>query len=242
MTPRTFDIGHRVIFTDDGGNRHRGRITAADGPYRAIAADSGKRYPAVHARRILRGTEDKVLYLEARLDRRMQTDRVYGRMMRQWLAAYDVRTFAERVHTAEDLAHFLKRVRNPDYRFVTIASHGTARPSATLHLTFEKVRLIDRLDLFENNLSGKVLIFSACSIGRDQKTLAAIKRAGGAAAVIAYTEDIPDSYTNLVEVLLYDRLLRTNLRPAAILSRVQGALAASGIRPEGFRRDCLICV
>lgn len=155
-------------------------------------------------------------------------------MLQRWLSAYRVRVFRERVHTRADLLGFLKRAaRQKTTRFVHIMAHGL-RPAGdlgtSLQLTLEKVDLLEDAKLF-SGLDGKILIFSCCNVGADAKAMKAVKEASGAAAIIAYRVPVEDSYTNLHETLIYDRLLNTTRLPETVAKDVSKALYDLGVRP-----------
>ena len=77
-----------------------------------------------------------------------------------------------------------------------------------------------------------------------RKSLEAVKAASGAAAVIAYRVEVNDSYTNLAEALLYDRLINTNLSPAKVVDLVGEVLKQAGVKVSGTitRKPVLVCV
>ena len=119
------------------------------------------------------------------------------------------------------------------------------RGTARLSLTFEKVDLVRDCRIFEG-LDGKVLIFSCCEIGRDRKAMRIIKESSGAAAVISYRMSVRDSYANLSEVLLYDRLLDSRFSPIKAVEQVQSILKDLNpiIGDENYRfakKPVLVC-
>ena len=58
-----------------------------------------------------------------------------------------------------------------------------------------------------SQLDGKLLIFSACDIGKPRGLAEYVSRVSGAKAVITYDGFVTDEEANVVEVLLYYRLL-----------------------------------
>lgn len=239
-----FCCNSRVIVKLDG-EVHRGRVTRVLNQRRKVVTDSGRRIE-VPVRR-LKASPDRVLILETRLDRSFQSDRTYGPMMQQWLAAYDVQTLYEQVHTKETIERFLRREgRHVATRFIHIMGHGTStrrNGKAKLHLTFGKLDLAEDADIFAG-LDGKVIIFSCCEVGADLRAMEAVKEASGAAAVIGYRVVVEDWYTNLSEVILYDRLLNTTMTPQSAAEVVNELLEYSDVRPESqiVRKPVLVCV
>jgi hypothetical protein len=229
---KRFEVDDRVVFEAEG-ERHRGRVTAVLRGKRRVVCDTGRRLTVPVGR--LRRSPDRVLILEGRLDRSLRSRRHLAPMLRRWLSAYGVEVLHERVHTAEALRQFLAREgRNVRTRFVHVISHAAPRErdeNPELHLTFEAVDLLEDADLFQG-LAGKILIFSCCDVGGDARCMRTIKSRSEAAAVIGYRVSVEDSYTNLHEALLYDRLLRTPLSARTVVRDVGRSLYELGIRPE----------
>jgi hypothetical protein len=165
-------------------------------------------------------------------------------MVKQWLEAYEgVEVLYERVHTVEDFRRFLHREgRKPSTRFIHYGGHGQCpeKKKAVLRLTFEDLNLQEDIDVFAG-LTGKVLIFSCCEVGANVRIMEQLKEVSGAAAVIAYRSEVMDTYTNLAEAMLYDRLF-AGLRPNAAVNAVTDALRALGVRSDGARKPVLVCV
>ncbi len=232
---KKFGVSSRVIFEFEGV-RHRGRVTQVLRGSRRIVTDSGRRVQ-VPVRR-LKASPDRVLVLEARLDRSLRSRRQYASMLLQWLAAYGVEVLHERVHTVEDLRRFVRREgKRVDTRFVHVISHGAPRQrgeGAKLHLTFESLDLAKEADVFQG-LRGKILVFSCCSVGSDHRAMEAVKEASEAAAVISYRVPVEDSYTNLHEVLLYHRILTTTRNPLSAARDVADLLYGFDVRPREAR-------
>jgi len=239
-----FDRYSRVIFELDGA-KHRGKVTRVLPKKRAVVTDTGKRM-VVPVRR-LRTSPDRILILETRLDRQnLRSNRTYGPMMQQWLSAYDIMTLYERVHTVEDLRSFLRREgMNVATRFIQIIGHGTHKPGtskATFKLTFGKMDLIEQADVFKG-LDGKIILFSCCEVGGNRRAMELIKKKSGAAAIIAYRRWIYDCHSNLCEVMLFDRLIETDVSPHKAVDSVNRALDELGIKlgPEGTKKPVLVC-
>lgn len=241
----SYEKGDRVIF-EWQGEKTRGKITKVE-PWRCrVVTDSGHRL-IVPTRR-LKPSPDRVLILETRLDRNLRSARAYGRMMQQWLSAYSTHgnraeALYERVHTVDGLRRFLQREgKNAATRFVHIMAHGSRDRRALIHLTFDKLDLVEQADVFKG-LHGKVLIFSCCDVGADPQAMRAVKTASGAAAVIGYRLSVYDSYTNMAEVMLYDRLLETRVSPQRAVSEVAHLLRELGIRAtdHAVRKPVLVC-
>jgi hypothetical protein len=167
-------------------------------------------------------------------------------MMRQWLRAYSVEAVHEKVHTVEDMRRFLQREgKNVATRIIHVMGHGQDDPgagSATFSLTFEDLHLVDQVEVFRG-LEGKIIIFSCCEVGADQKAMKKVKEASGAAGVIGYRVAVHDWYTNLAEVMLYDRLINSSCSPQSAVRLVNGALKALGtqVHDRIVRKPVLVC-
>jgi hypothetical protein len=239
-----YGTNERVLFQVDG-RRLRGKVTQILPQARRVVTDTGQRV-VVPVRRLKR-SPDMSLILETRLDRSLRSERTYAEMMHRWLRAYGIEALVERVHTLDSLRRFLRREgRNVATRFIHIIGHGTDDPgkrSVSLYLTFERVDLVENVEIFAG-LEGKVLIFSCCQIGADRAAMEEIKRVSGAAAVIAYRVTVSDWYTNLVEALIYDRLVNTRLSPQAAVGKIAGALDGLGVRVDDVvtRKPVVVCV
>ena len=244
MATDYFGPRDRVIFRWEG-KRRRGRVTRVLPQKRGVVTDSGKRL-LVPVRR-LRPSPDRVLILETRLERSLRSTRSYGSMLKRWLSAYQVEALLERVHTVGAMRKFLRQEgRHIATRFIHIQGHGTndsERGRATLHLTFEKLSLLKRPEVFAG-LEGKVLVFSCCEVGGNHEAMAAVKAASGAAAVIGYRVEVEDWYTNLSEALLYHQLIRSTLAPRKAVEKVNDALQLVGSRMDLriVRKPVLICL
>jgi len=239
-----FEKNDRVIF-ELGGKMHRGRVTKKLTRKRRVVTDSGRRVEVSLQK--LKKSSDRVLILESRLDRSLKSTRIYGPMLQQWLSAYRVETLYERVHTIEDLRQFLRKEGSyVATRFIHIMGHGTDETgigSATLDLTFEKLDLIENVDIFKG-LRGKIIIFSCCEIGGDMRVMETIKKVSRAAAIIAYRRSVHDTETNLCEALLYDRLIKTRRSPKKIVESIDRALDEMGIRigPGRTKKPVMVCI
>jgi hypothetical protein len=238
-----YSVNDRVIFTRDG-TRQRGRVTKVLPHARRVVTDSGRRLE-VSVRRLQR-SPDRALILETRLDRSLKSPREYAHMMERWLSAYGIDAVHEKVHTVEDMRHFLRREgQNVATRFVHIIGHGTDDPgarTAKLSLTFEDLDLAEQADVFAG-LEGKILIFSCCEIGADHRALETVRNVSGAAAVIAYRVTVDDWYTNLAEALLYQLFIKTGLSPHSVVEKVCGLLDEMGARVSDLitRKPVLVC-
>jgi len=237
-----FEIDQRVVFSMNG-TYYRGRVTAKAPRLRRVVTDSGKRF--VVPVRKLKSSPDRALLLETRLDRSLRSARAHGPMMQQWLHTFGVEAHYERMHTIEDLRYFLKQEgRRPATRYIHIMGHGCSNlgsGNAILQLTFGRVRLVDHLDVF-GGLDGKILIFSCCEIGADRSALETIKTASGASAIIAYRTPVNDWYTNLVEVMLYERLVNTHMTARCAVEVVAKAIRSLGVRVDSARGPVLVCI
>ena len=239
---KSYPKGMRVTF-DCRGEKLTGRVTRVLDKKRRVVADTGER--AEVSVRVLRPALDKVLILESRLERSVRTiKRTYALMLKQLLEAYPgVEVFHERVHSEQDLAHFLKiEGRKRSTRFIHYIGHGEcqSKNSTLLKLTTEAMNLDERAEIF-SGLKGSVIIFSSCEVGANLSTLTHIREVSGAAAVIGYRTEIDDTYTNLAEALLYDRLF-AGVNPHVAVGIVGNGLLRMGIRPVGTRRPVLVCV
>lgn len=239
-----FEIDQRVIFSMNG-SYYCGRVTAKAPRLRRVVTDSGKRFMVPVTK--LKASPDRALLLETRLDRSLRSSRAHGPMMQQWLHTFGVEAHYERMHTIDDFRHFLKQEgRRPATRYIHIMGHGRSNMgsgNAVLQLTFGRVRLLDHLDVFAD-LNGKIVIFSCCEIGADRSALETIKEASGASAIIAYRTPVNDWYTNLVEVMLYERLINTHMTPRCAVELVADAIRSLGVRTDfaKTRMPVLVCI
>ncbi|GMV80776.1 MAG: hypothetical protein AMXMBFR7_19600 [Planctomycetota bacterium] len=227
MRTRTFQIGERVILRRRR-KRVGARVTQVDRWMRRVVTDLGERR-LVHARTLGYPDNEIFLMLEARLDRSLRSSRGQGPFIQELLAGYDARLLYERVHTREDLRRFLRHEgRLPNVRMIHFCGHG--HREGTFSLTFEDIRLEENFDLFEG-LAGKVVLFSSCEIGSLSETLQRLVDATGLAAVIAYRTEVQDTYANLADAMIYDRLLTSGATPRQIVKHVNAALKSLGARP-----------
>ena len=109
-----------------------------------------------------------------------------------------------------------------------------------MRFTFERLDLLKYSELFAG-LDGKVLLFSCCEIGENVRAIEHIKEVSNASAVIAYRTAVRDHFTNLVEVLLYERIF-AGVKPAAAVEQVARSLHELGVRNERERKSVLVCV
>ena len=112
----------------------------------------------------------------------------------------------------------------------------TGEGNLKIDLTFESMDLIKQSDVFAG-LDGKVIIFSCCEVGADRRVMKAIKKISGAAAVIGYRLEVDDWYTNLVETMLYERLINTRMSAKKVVKRVNEALSQSMPHPSVLARN-----
>lgn len=222
MRTKAYNIGERVVMRQ----RRKwvgARVTQVERWHRRIVTDLGER-KVVSARALWYPTES-FLMLETRLDRNLRSTRGQGNFIREHLAAYGARLLYERVHSKEDLRRFLRTEgRRGSVRMIHFTGHGHGQ-EGTISLTFEDLKLTDNLDLFRG-LKGKVVLFSSCEIGRLSKVMKALVRAGQLAGVIGYRAEVNDTYANLADAMIYDRLLLSSDPPRKIVREVNAALRA----------------
>ena len=224
-----YEVGERIIFRrpeDDG--KIRGRITqfpGKEGRY-SVVTDSKKRVK-VHWKHVSGESPDRVLILEGRLDRNLRSKRSYGPTFQKLLYPYGVEALYEKMHTKDGLRAFLEREgKKPEYRVIHLMSHGKQSKrghKAILELTHDKVDIEDSYEIFEG-LEGKILIFSACVIGSNKKVMTKLKEISGAAAIVVYTHEVNDYYTNLAEHLFYHQLFENELSPQKSIEVVRDLL------------------
>jgi hypothetical protein len=235
---RKFQKGERVQFYRDG-KWIKGKVTAVVGPSRRILTDHGHAEKVAVAR--LTKAKDSAMLLETRLESSLtKPDRQYAEMFARALRANLVEIRHERVHTRNDLRNFLQEgARVKDIRFIHIIGHGKDaddKGAARLCLTFEDVDLRKNANLFRG-LSGRILIFSSCEIGRDRPTLLGLLAKSGAQCIYAYNQEVDDWYSIIVELLLYDRLInQPDWPPERVGREVQKALNQLGVKPDERRR------
>ena len=242
-----YSFGDRVIFHDDKKIKHRGRVTKTIPKEKKVkvVTDEGKRFTIPTKR--LKYSPDRVLILEGRLDKRLTSKRIYGPMFQQLLYSYNTTALYERVHSIVDLKNFIKQEgRKVETRIIHIMCHGENAPqknTAYLRLTHEKLDLNQNLNIFEG-LNGKVLIFSCCEIGNNLNIMQAIKDVSNAIAVIGYRKEVYDTFTNIAEILLYDRLIETINSPSNVVNQIQIVLKELKIEAceEKVIKPVLVCV
>ncbi|MCW8131648.1 MAG: hypothetical protein KIS92_14980 [Planctomycetota bacterium] len=222
MATKAFEIGERVVLRQK--RRWVGaRVTQVDRWRRRVITDMGER-KIVSARALWYPTES-FLMLETRLDRKLSSMRNQGNFIREHLAAYGARLLYERVHSKEDLRRFLQTEgRRSSVRMIHFTGHGHGK-AGTISLTFEEVKLAENLDLFKG-LKGKVILFSSCEIGNLREVMRTLVRKAQLAGVIAYRTEVNDTYANLADAMIYDRLLLSSDPPRKIVQRVNKALRA----------------
>lgn len=85
------------------------------------------------------------------------------------------------------------------------------------------------------------MLFSCCCIGADTETLLKLKKASGAAAIIAYRTEVQDCFTNLAEAILYKKVLN-HMAPEKAVNLVSDGLAKMGVRAGEGRQSSKIMV
>ena len=242
-----YSPGDRVIFNDDNRVKRRGRVTKAVSSQQKVrvVTDGGKRL-SVPTRR-LKPSPDRVLILEGRLDKRLFSKRIYGPMFQQLLYPYNTKALYARVHSTVDLKNFLKQEgKQIGTRIIHILCHGenpVGKKTAYIKLTHEKVDLVEHANIFKG-LIGKIIIFSCCEIGNNIKVMRHLKDVSGARAVIGYRKEVYDTYTNIAEILMYDRFIQTVHSPSSNVRQIQEILKELKIEPceEKVRKPVLVCV
>ena len=151
------------------------------------------------------------------------------------------------MHSIIDLKNFIKQEgRKVETRIIHIMCHGENAPkekTAYLRLTHEKLDLNQHSNIFEG-LNGKVLIFSCCEIGNNLNIMQHLKDVSNAIAVIGYRKEVYDTFTNIAEILLYDRLIETINSPSNIVKQIQIVLKELKIEAceEKVIKPVLVCV
>ncbi|MCZ7645459.1 MAG: hypothetical protein M5U26_09275 [Planctomycetota bacterium] len=239
MRSRDFQIGERVILRRKR-ERVGARVTKVERCLRRIVTDMGERR-IVHARQLNYPTRETFLMLESRLDRSLYSSRGQGEFIRELLHGYGARLLYERVHSKDDLRRFLRAEgRRPTVRMVHFCGHG--HREGTFSLTFDEVDLTQDVELFRG-MRGKILLFSSCEIGSLGETLQALVREVELAGIIAYRTEVEDTFANLADAMIYDRLLSTGASPRQAVRQVNAALKALGARPlqSGNQRGNILC-
>lgn len=242
MDARIFKNGERVILRSSKRRRRMGaRVVGIERGKRRIITDLGER-KTVPIRALDYPQHETILMLEARLDRNLNSKREQGRYIKALLEQYGAKLLYERVHTIEGLQFFLRSEgRKSNVRLIHFTGHGHGR-EGTLSLTLEDIKLAESSELFKG-LKGKILLFSSCEIGRRAKILRNIVRENGLAGIITYRAEVEDTYANLAESMVYDRLLLSSDPPERIVKHVNAALKALGAKPElhPYCRNVLCC-
>ena len=239
MGARAFEIGERVILR----SRRKSvgaRVTRVERWKRRVITDLGER--KIVSARALWYPNETFLMLEARLDRSLRSGRGQGAFIKELVGAYGAKLLYERVHTREDLRIFLQTEgRRPSVRLIHFTGHGHGE-NGTISLTFEDVKLDDAVPLFKG-LKGKVVLFSSCEIGSLGQVMRKLVREAELAGIIAYRTEVHDTYANLADAMIYDRLLLSSDSPRKIVTEVNRALHVLGktdINPA-WRGPVLTC-
>lgn len=171
--------------------------------------------------------------------------------------ALDVDPLHERIHHRDSLRHFIRGFgRHSTIRYVYISSHGASIAGAdVILLTHDPIfherdrrqlrfsdyerGFADKLkkdseflrSTFEDALPGKILVLSACDLGKRRGIAELISEVSGAAAVFAYAGIITLDDAFVAEALLF-RALRDITKkntPERIARNVRKALLAAGL-------------
>ncbi len=133
--------------------------------------------------------------------------------------------------------------KSPNIPYIHYVGHGDFRLRSKLQLTFEPVDLRKDVGLFED-LKGKLLIFSCCTVGVDRVAMNQLLKVSKAKAIVSYDQDIDDAYAFVAEGLFYSRLFDTRWRPEKIVKRVKSALKGLQMARDAESRNTrspLIC-
>lgn len=229
MGVRHFDVGERVVLRLKR-KTIGARVTQVVRRKRRVITDLGER--KIVSTRSLWYPNERFLMLETRLDRSLRSSRGQGAFIKELLSAYGAKLLYERVHTKEGLRSFLqKEGRQANVRMIHFAGHGHGR-KGTISLTFEEVRLLELEPLFRG-LNGKVVLFSSCEIGRCRKQMERLVKTNQLAGIIAYRTEVEDSFANMADAMVYDRLILSSDPPRKIVRQVNAALKALSMKP-GF--------
>lgn len=160
-------------------------------------------------------SKDKILFLETKLDKRPSCERSSIGFMESFFKKYDFIDFKpEMIHSRVDLSKFLDEARKYDNSIVVhISAHGKgSKNKCSLILTNgEEIDLtkMENQKIFKN-LNCRVLFFSCCQIGRNVDVMNKILKISKAEAIFAYSDDIDDDQTFLIEPLFYHLLIGYN--------------------------------
>jgi len=162
--------------------------------------------------------------------------------LEELLRSFDLVPLRAKVHSIKTLSHFMKWAARPDVWAVHFCGHGTETGSGKskrngLELTTEfmylpaqseqalekksKTKKIEKdLEQYKlinevfspTNLKGKILIFSACSLGRKNGFAEYISLVSKALSVIAYDRTVYDGQTNVAEAMLYWQLFNVQTK------------------------------
>lgn len=268
-----FDPGD-FVKVGKGNSATFGRVVGRRGrSYRIFTVSREQR---VADGRLLSRQKRAVLILESNLSSgreglRTDQQRRAGVFLEEFFRSMDLTVLREKVHSPNDLKHFMNIARHKDVLFVHWSGHGfdgdyergrnrltgvqfthgdfmylpndseddlliakeTGRYRRS-RVTKAIARGIDEdlasyaliRDTFAN-LSDKVLVFSACNIGKQHGLAQHISRISGAKAVITYDDVITDQAANLAEAVLYFKLVWHETKrstPAKIVSSVLSSL------------------
>ncbi len=161
-------------------------------------------------------SKDKILFLETKLDKRPSRERSSIEFMESFFKKYDedIDFKSEMIHSWVDLSKFLNEAKKYDNSTVVhISAHGKgSKNKCSLILTNgEEIDLtkMENQKIFKN-LNCRVLFFSCCQIGRNVDVMNKILKISKAEAIFAYSDDIHDDQTFLIEPLFYHLLIGYN--------------------------------
>ncbi|MBI4310446.1 MAG: hypothetical protein HY681_01585 [Chloroflexi bacterium] len=156
-------------------------------------------------------TEKRVLVLETQLDADPTSLRSQKEFMRILGTAYAHRGLevsTKEVHSRADFLFFLELARRNAYYMVHFVGHGnkTSKDTSIRFSNGESLILSGSDVSVFKDLNVPILIFSCCSVGKDQETIDQLMRRSGAKAVFAYAVTLYDYQAFIIDSMIYHLL------------------------------------
>jgi hypothetical protein len=223
----TFDRGDWVKFTDAAGRPKRGHVSSAKGRTVRLVDLDGRQYSTSAAARgqkvsfsSIQSIDGGVFVLDTQLDRRWRHRRESARFWEEYCRHAEWKFGFERVHSLGDLEYFFFKRQIP-YPVVILSGHGDGDTGWEM-TNGDMLNIEADFRVAEKN-KGKVLLLSACGIGKNARLCRHLKEVFGARAIIAYTNDVNDDICFLVEPALMQLLFETSHNPSKCVEIVREA-------------------
>lgn len=228
--------GRWVSFQTADGHHARGSVTASKGKTVRLVDSRGYRYttsPGGRGRKIhlksIRPVSMGVFVLDTQLDKGWRSRRQGARFWEEYCYHADSPSWDfgyERIHSLADLAYVLER-RTIREHVLIFNGHGSTTKG--WHLSngdcfWPGAVGMDRLRVNEKNRH-KVVLFSACDLGKNAELMKWYRKTLGADAVVAYAGNMMDGICFLVEAALL-QLIYSGHSPKDAVRRVRRSFDA----------------